>query len=236
MSTAAAEDLPAEGGPGRVQGQREECGSRGVPGPSETELRTLDLDTVSSHCPLLSLFYQAPAVHGLAAQASGEPRAEPPSSLVSSPVTVVAGTESGTKGTLGPLAEVQPGATPAPPISTDCCWGPQGYSPGRAAWPPRSPAASCPGVLKGLPKLMLRKPRAEGRSLSSLGLCGWLNRPQPLQLERPHSLSGFGSCQTWFPPWLRLSVARRPWQDYRSSPSPAPGTQNALNRRQHLAP
>ena len=109
-----------------------------MPGASETELRTLDLDTASSHCPLLSLFYQAPAVHGLAAQASGEPRAEPPSSLASSPVTVVAGTEPGTKGTLGPLAEVQPGATLAPLISTDCCWGPQGYS-----RPAAQPRVSC---------------------------------------------------------------------------------------------
>lgn len=36
----------------------------------ETKLRTLDLDTASSHCPLLSPSYQAPAVHSRAAKAS----------------------------------------------------------------------------------------------------------------------------------------------------------------------
>lgn len=43
-------------------------------------------------------------------------------------------------------------------------------------------------VLKGLHKLMLGKPQAEGQSLSSLRLWGQLHRPQPPQLERPRRM------------------------------------------------
>lgn len=68
-----------------------------MPGALETDRRTLDEDLASSHRPLLSLFHRAPAVHNLFAQASGEPRAEPPGFLASSPIMALAGTEPATQ-------------------------------------------------------------------------------------------------------------------------------------------
>lgn len=153
-----------------------------MPGALETDRRTLDEDLASSHRPLLSLFHRAPAVPSLAAQASGEPGAEPPGFLASSPITALAGTEPATQ-FLRSLVEVQPGATPGPVISITLGWGLTGLSPPCCTALGKLPDLS--GVPKGLCKLPFVKPQAEGQALSSLGLCGQLNRPQPPQLERP---------------------------------------------------
>lgn len=91
---------------------------------------------------------------------------------------------------LGSLGEVQRGATPGSLTSINHCWASLGQT-----HPAAQPWASClasqsqlpylPRVPKGLHKLILEKPQAEGQPLSSLGLCGQLDRPQPPQLERP---------------------------------------------------
>lgn len=142
-------------------------------------MRTLDLDIASSHCPLLS--------HPTRLQLSTAwlPRPVPPHSLASSHITALAGTEPGTRGP-GSLAEVQPGAMPGPLISIDHSWGCTGLDP--PCCTALGKLLSLPGVPKGLHKLMLGKPQAEGRSLSRLGLCGQLNKPQSPQLERPRRM------------------------------------------------
>lgn len=63
-----------------------------MPGASETEPRTLDLDNASPHCSLLSPPYQAPA------STAWLPWPVPPRSLASSPLTELAGTEPCTRG------------------------------------------------------------------------------------------------------------------------------------------
>lgn len=82
----------------------------------ETGLRTSDLDTAVSHCPLLNPFYQAPAVRGLASQASAS---QLPGQF-SHHSTVWHRARH--RGAPRSRAEVQPGTTPGPPISTDG-WG-----------------------------------------------------------------------------------------------------------------
>lgn len=99
------------------------CGRRSVLCSLETELRTLDLDTALPHCPRLSPFYQVAAVHVLVAQASA-------SQLPGQQSHHSTGWHK-TRHREAPrsLAEVQPGATPGPPISADHCWDRTGPGP-----------------------------------------------------------------------------------------------------------
>ena len=142
-----------------------------MPGALETDRRTLDEDLASSHRPLLSLFHRAPAVHNLAAQASGEPRAEPPGFLASSPIMALAGTEPATQ-----VPEI------AGEGSTRChAWSSDLHHPRLGPHRAKPTLLHSPGPLWGAKgtKLPFVKPQAEGQALSSLGLCGQLNRPQP---------------------------------------------------------
>lgn len=116
------------------------------------------------------------------------PRPVPPSSLASSPITELGGTKPGIEGAPGSLAEVQPGATPGPLISIHS-WGCSGLDPPCCTALGKLP--HLPGVPKGLHKLILGKPQAEGRSLSRLGLYGQLSKPQPPQLQRPRRMTLF---------------------------------------------
>lgn len=140
------------------------------------------------------------------------PRPVPPSSPASSPITELAGTKPGIEGAPGSPAEVRPGATPGPLISTHG-WGCSGLDPPCCTALGKLPHLS--GVPKGLHKLILGKPQAEGRSLSGLGLYGQLSKPQPPQLQRPRRMTL--TFWLWilpdFVPTLALSVAMRPWQD-----------------------
>lgn len=115
--------LQTEGQAEAKFGGRRGCGRRSVLCAVDMELRTLDLDTTFSHCPLLSPFYQAPAVHGLTAQASASQLPGQQSHHSTGWHRVRH------RGAPGSLAEVQPGATPDPPISTDHCWGRTGLDP-----------------------------------------------------------------------------------------------------------
>lgn len=73
---------------------------------------------------------------------------------------------------------------------------------------------------------MLRKPRAEGRSLSGPGLC------TAQQAAAPTITEATLACWLWMPPDSVPSLAPSPsgratWQDDKTSLSPAPSTGNA---------
>lgn len=176
MSKAALEITPCRGRAVQSQGQ---IGRGDVAGRACLVLWRLNEDFGPGHClfpPTSSEpSYQAPVVHSLAA------RPVPPHSRPA-PQSQHWLAQSQARGAPGSTAEFPPGATPGPLSSSNHYWGCTGPDPPcrTALGMPR-----LPGVPKGLQELMLGKPQAEGRSLSSLGLCGQLNKPQPPQLERP---------------------------------------------------
>lgn len=144
------------------------------------EQGTLDLDAASSRCPPLSPFYQAPAVHGLAAQTSAS---QLPGLLSHLRTGWPRLRQRGVPGTTG---RGSTGATPGPLISIRG-WGWSRLDPPCCTALGKVP--HLPGVPKGLHKLIVGKPQAEGRSLSRPGLYGQLSKPQPPQLQRPRRMT-----------------------------------------------
>lgn len=190
----------------------------GVPGALEPEARTLDLGLLSSAALFCTRPPRPPP------PLAWLPRPEPPSPLASSPAVAATGTEPGTKGTPGPLAEAQPGATPAPRISrrADPLPGhPEPQEPHGAPWSPRSSMGA-----EGLTRTHAQKATSGG----ALSQQPW---PQHGSAgRRPTITEATLACWLWTPPDSVPSLApslsgRATWQDDRTSWSPAPGTGNA---------
>lgn len=189
-----------------------------MPGALEPEARTLDLGLLSSTALFCTRPPRPPP------PLAWLPRPEPPGPLASSPAVAATGTEPGTKGTPGPLAEAQPGATPAPWISRwadpPCRTSPESCL---ATPSPRSPTSM---GAEGLTRTHAQKATSGG----ALSQQPW---PQHGSAgRRPTITEATLARWLWTPPDSVPSLApslsgRATWQDDRTSWSPVPGTGNA---------